>query len=102
MPGRKEVEHIRVIDSHTGGEPTRVVVSGGPDLGTGSLAERRDRFRQHHDGYRSAIVNEPRGSHVLGGAYLCEPTDPAFVARVILLNNIRYLRLCGHCATCVP
>jgi len=64
MSGRKNVEHIRVIDSHTGGEPTRVVVSGGPDLGTGTLAERRDLFREKYDHYRSAIVNEPRGSDV--------------------------------------
>ncbi len=96
MPGRKNVEHVRVIDSHTGGEPTRVVVSGGPDLGTGPLAERRDLLRDKYDGYRSAVVNEPRGSDVLVGAWLCEPTDPSCVAGVIFFNNVGYLGMCGH------
>ena len=47
----------RIIDSHTGGEPTRVIVSGGPDLGSGDMAQRRDRFRDTHDGWRRALVN---------------------------------------------
>jgi 4-hydroxyproline epimerase len=93
--GRK-VEHIRVIDSHTGGEPTRVVVSGGPDMGSGSLAERRERLREHFDDYRSAIVKEPRGSDVLVGAYLCVPTDLSCVAGAIFFNNVGYLGMCGH------
>jgi 4-hydroxyproline epimerase len=96
MSALKPAEYIRVIDSHTGGEPTRVVIDGGPDPGPGSLAERRDRLRQHFDGYRSAIVNEPRGSDVLVGAYLCEPTNPSCVAGVIFFNNVGYLGMCGH------
>jgi 4-hydroxyproline epimerase len=88
--------HIRVIDSHTGGEPTRVVVSGGPDLGTDSLAERRLRFRDEFDWFRSAVVNEPRGSDVLVGALLVEPTDPSCCAGVIFFNNVGVLNMCGH------
>jgi 4-hydroxyproline epimerase len=87
---------VRVIDSHTGGEPTRVVVSGGPDLGVGSLAERLERFRSQHDDFRSAVVNEPRGSDVMVGALLCKPTDPACAAGVIFFNNVGYLGMCGH------
>jgi 4-hydroxyproline epimerase len=87
---------IQVVDSHTGGEPTRVVVAGGPDLGCGSLAERRVRFRDGHDGFRSAVVNEPRGSDVLVGALLCPPTDPSCVAGVIFFNNVGVLNMCGH------
>jgi 4-hydroxyproline epimerase len=87
---------IRVIDSHTGGEPTRLVVSGGPDLGSGSLAERLERFRREHDDFRSAVVNEPRGSDVMVGALLCEPIDPSSVAGVIFFNNVGYLGMCGH------
>ena len=64
----KGCQRVRVIDSHTGGEPTRVVVSGGPDLGVGPLAERLERFRSQHDCFRSAVVNEPRGSDVMVGA----------------------------------
>ncbi|WP_439625574.1 proline racemase family protein [Gemmata sp.] len=85
-----------VIDSHTGGEPTRVVVSGGPDLGTGPLADRARRFGAEFDGFRSRVVNEPRGSDVLVGALLCEPSDPACAAGVIFFNNVGVLGMCGH------
>ncbi len=86
----------RLIDSHTGGEPTRLLVSGGPDLGRGSMAERLQRFRQHHDPWRRALVNEPRGNDVLVGALLCEPVDPASACGVIFFNNVGYLGMCGH------
>lgn len=87
---------VRVIDSHTGGEPTRLVVSGGPDLGHGPLADRVARFRKEHDPFRSAVVNEPRGSDVMVGALLCEPVDPTCAAGVIFFNNVGYLGMCGH------
>ena len=87
---------IDVIDSHTGGEPTRVVVAGGPDLGTGPLAERRDRFRREFDGIRSAVVNEPRGSDVIVGALLVPPADPSCATGVIFFNNIGTIGMCGH------
>src|SRR5712671_353430 len=92
----KEGQRIRVIDSHTGGEPTRLVVSGGPDLGTGPLAERQERFRSQYDSFRSAVVNEPRGSDVIVGALLCEPVDRTCAAGVIFFNNVGYLGMCGH------
>jgi len=85
-----------VLDSHTAGEPTRVILAGGPDLGRGSLAERRDRFRRDFDAFRSAMVNEPRGSDTLVGALLCAPVDPAGAAGVIFFNNVGYLGMCGH------
>ena len=87
---------VRVIDSHTGGEPTRLVVAGGPDLGAGSMAERLKRFRADHDFFRSAVVNEPRGSDVVVGALLCEPEDRTCSAGVIFFNNVGYLGMCGH------
>lgn len=92
----QDCQRIRVIDSHTGGEPTRVVVRGGPDLGAGPLSHRLQRFREQHDDFRSAVVNEPRGSDVMVGALLCEPTDPACAAGVIFFNNVGYLGMCGH------
>jgi len=92
----QEPRRVRVIDSHTGGEPTRLVVSGGPDLGTGSLAGRLERFRSKHDDFRSAVVNEPRGSDVMVGALLCDPLDSACAAGVIFFNNVGYLGMCGH------
>ena len=87
---------IRVIDSHTGGEPTRLVVEGGPDLGDGPLAERVGRFREHFDAYRSAIVNEPRGSDPLVGALLVPPQRADCEIGVIFFNNVGYLGMCGH------
>jgi len=89
-------QRVKVIDSHTGGEPTRLVISGGPDLGGGTLAERLEQFRQHHDTFRSAVVNEPRGSDVMVGALLCEPADRKCAAGVIFINNVGYLGMCGH------
>jgi 4-hydroxyproline epimerase len=91
-----EMRRVRVIDSHTGGEPTRVVVSGGPELGSGPLSERLERFRAGHDDFRSAVVNEPRGSDVMVGALLCEPVDRGCAAGVIFFNNVGYLGMCGH------
>lgn len=67
---------IQVVDSHTAGEPTRVVIAGGPALGSGALEERLRRFAAEYDDLRSAVVNEPRGSDVMVGALLCEPHDP--------------------------
>jgi 4-hydroxyproline epimerase len=96
MPCGQEVRRIHVVDSHTGGEPTRTVISGGPDLGTGTLAQRRDRFRDEFDWFRSAVVNEPRGSDVLVGALVCQPIDPSATAGVIFFNNVGYLGMCGH------
>jgi 4-hydroxyproline epimerase len=87
---------IRIVDSHTAGEPTRVVVEGGPDLGRGPLAERRERFRAEYDHYRSGIINEPRGSDVIVGALLCEPVDPTCAAGVIFFNNVGTIGMCGH------
>jgi 4-hydroxyproline epimerase len=87
---------IQIIDSHTEGEPTRCVLSGGPPLGAGFIADRLARFRHHQDAYRRAILLEPRGSDVLVGALLCEPDDPSCVAAVIFFNNAGYLGMCGH------
>lgn len=87
---------IHVIDSHTAGEPTRVVVAGGPELGNGSVAERCRIFAAEHDMFRSAVVNEPRGSDVLVGALLTPPVDPGCAAGVVFFNNVGVLGMCGH------
>lgn len=84
------------MDSHTAGEPTRVVLAGGPALGAGSMAERKERFRSHFDHYRRALIHEPRGCDALVGALLCPPQDPASAAGVIFFNNAGYLGMCGH------
>ena len=90
------MKRIEVIDSHTGGEPTRLVISGFPDLGTGSMAERKQLLASEHDAWRAACILEPRGNDVLVGALLCEPVDPSACAGVIFFNNTGYLGMCGH------
>lgn len=87
---------VRVIDSHTEGEPTRVVVAGAPDLGAGSMADRLRHLRQHHDGWRAGVVCEPRGSDVVVGALLQTPVNPEASAGVIFFNDVGYLGMCGH------
>jgi 4-hydroxyproline epimerase len=94
--GRVPPAPTRVIDSHTGGEPTRCVISGGPNLGGGSLAERRERFAHEHDAWRRALVGEPRGSDVIVGALLCAPQDAACTCGVIFFNNVGTIGMCGH------
>ncbi len=89
-------ERVQVIDSHTAGEPTRVVIAGGPPLGDGSLQSRLERFRLQYDSFRTAVLAEPRGSDVLVGGLLCEPNDPAAAAGVIFFNDVGYLGMCGH------
>jgi 4-hydroxyproline epimerase len=89
-------QRIHVVDSHTGGEPTRTVVSGGPELGEGSMRERLNVFERDFDRFRSAIVNEPRGSDAMVGALLCKPVNPDCSAGVIFFNNVGFLHMCGH------
>jgi proline racemase len=91
------VKHfIRILDTHTGGEPTRIVLEGGPDLGAGPLADRVARFRETFDAHRSAIANEPRGSDVMVGALIVPPHDPRCDFGVIFFNNVGCLGMCGH------
>jgi 4-hydroxyproline epimerase len=90
------MKRVSVIDSHTEGEPTRVIVAGGPDLGTGPIADRLRRLRTDHDWLRRAAVTEPRGWDALVGALLCPPLNPRAAAAVIFFNNAGYLHMCGH------
>ncbi|KQW87514.1 hydroxyproline-2-epimerase [Massilia sp. Root418] len=90
------MKNISIIDSHTGGEPTRLVTAGGPELGSGPLHERLAQLRREHDNFRSAVVCEPRGSDVLVGALLCQPHAADCAAGVIFFNNVGYLGMCGH------
>jgi 4-hydroxyproline epimerase len=90
------MNRIHVIDSHTGGEPTRIILSGGPPLAGKTVEEKLQDFRKNHDAFRSAVVNEPRGSDVLVGGILVEPTEPGCVTGIIFFNNVGYLGMCGH------
>lgn len=90
------MKQIHVIDSHTGGEPTRLVLKGFPEVAGASMAEKRDALRQHHDQWRRACLLEPRGNDVLVGALYCEPVSPDATCGVIFFNNAGYLGMCGH------
>lgn len=90
------VRRVKVIDSHTGGEPTRVVISGAPDLGNGPLSARIELFRNKHDEFRRAVVKEPRGSDAVVGALLCPPVDDSCITGAIFFNSVSYLGMCGH------
>ncbi len=90
------MQRIQVIDSHTEGEPTRVVVAGTPDFGGGSVAAQARVFRERFDWFRSAVVNEPRGSDFLVGAAIVPPAGPHAVCGVIFFNNVGLLNACGH------
>ncbi len=96
LAGAVPVTELRVIDSHTEGEPTRVVIEGGPELGNGPLPERLERFAKDYDHLRRQIILEPRGSDALVGALLCQPTRNDCVAGVVFFNNTGYLGMCGH------
>jgi 4-hydroxyproline epimerase len=87
---------IEVVDSHTEGEPTRVVIDGWPPPEGATMAARRDDLVARHDRLRQAVVWEPRGHDALVGALLTPPVDPASVAGVVFFNNAGALGMCGH------
>lgn len=90
------MKRVHIIDSHTGGEPTRLVMQGFPELHGSSMAEKRDNLRTQHDQWRRACLLEPRGNDVLVGALYCAPVSPDATCGVIFFNNAGYLGMCGH------
>ena len=90
------MKRIPFLDSHTGGEPTRLITSLPFDLGAGSVAEKLSRLKADHDDFRTTVLNEPRGSDVLVGALLVPPADSTCQFGVIFFNNVGYLGMCGH------
>ncbi len=96
IPPVPAFHRLQIVDSHTAGEPTRVVVDGGPDLGEGDLQHRLRRLRESHDSFRTRVIAEPRGSEVIVGALLCDPVDPLHATGVLFFNDVGYLGMCGH------
>ncbi len=90
------MDRIPFLDSHTGGEPTRLIEKPPFDLGSGSATEKLAILKNDHDTFRSKVLNEPRGSDVLVGALLISPADPTCQIGVIFFNNVGYLGMCGH------
>ena len=90
------MKRLHVIDSHTGGEPTRLVLDGFPELTGATLADQLHSLRTDHDPWRRACLLEPRGNDVLVGALYCAPVTPGATCGVIFFNNAGYLGMCGH------
>ncbi|SEL50532.1 4-hydroxyproline epimerase [Roseateles sp. YR242] len=95
LPGGLDTT-TRVVDSHTGGQPTRLVVGGGPALYGATMAQRLEEMQHHHDAWRLALVSEPRGHHAMVGALLTEPERPGSQAGVIFFDQQGFLGMCGH------
>lgn len=87
---------IRYVDSHTGGEPTRVILDGFPNLGSGTLQDRAHQLRTTQDRFRALACTEPRASDVMVGALLLPPVESESIASVIFFNNVSTLGMCGH------
>jgi len=90
------MKRIPYLDSHTGGEPTRLIETPPFDLGSGSVADKLSKLKKDHDDFRTTVLNEPRGADVIVGALLVEPADPTCQFGVIYFNNVGYLGMCGH------
>ena len=87
---------IEVVDSHTEGEPTRVVIEGWPEPVGRTMLDRRETMRREQDHLRRAVVLEPRGHDAIVGALLTTPTRPESVAGIVFFNDVSYLGMCGH------
>ena len=90
------IREIEVVDSHTGGEPTRVVLSGWPEVMGQTMEERRSYMRDHHDFLRQAVICEPRGHDAIVGALLLPPVNAGSACGVVFFNDVGYLGMCGH------
>jgi len=85
-----------VIDSHTAGHPTRIVVGGLPKVRGGSVAQKRDYIKSKMDYIRTLLCNEPRGHSCMYGAFLVEPSSEDADFGVIFFSTASYDDMCGH------
>ena len=90
------IDAIEVVDSHTEGEPTRVVIAGWPLPNGSTMAERRESVRRDQDRLRQAVILEPRGHDAVVGALLTPPVSPGAATGVVFFNDVGYLGMCGH------
>lgn len=90
------IDAIEVVDSHTEGEPTRVVISGWPQPAGDTMAARRESLRRDQDALRRAVILEPRGHDAIVGALLTPPVTPGAATGVVFFNDVGYLGMCGH------
>jgi len=87
---------VRTLESHTVGEPTRIVYDGFPEPEGETMAEKKQWLEAHADQLRSAILCEPRGHKDMVGAVLCRPCDPEADLGVVYMDAYRWINMCGH------
>ncbi|WP_331236232.1 proline racemase family protein [Natronorarus salvus] len=91
-----EWERIETIESHTGGEPFRIVPDGYPTIPGETMAEKRAYAHEHHDHLRTALVWEPRGHADMYAGVLTDPVADGSDLGVLFLHNEGYSTMCGH------
>lgn len=96
VKARRDRRRMHIIDSHTGGEPTRVILDSGPNLGSGPLTNRAQILATEQKSFCHSIILEPRGQAAMVGALLVEPVDPECVTGVIFFDSDVVLGMCGH------
>ncbi|MEM7245526.1 MAG: proline racemase family protein [Acidobacteriota bacterium] len=89
-------DRLEVVDSHTEGEPTRVVIDGWPELASTTMKDRRREMAESHGELMRGVVAEPRGHEAVVAALLTEPVSEGAAAGVVFFNNVGPLWMCGH------
>lgn len=96
-------QRFTTLETHTIGEPTRIVLSGFPAPQGNTMLERKEFYEANYDQYRQALMAEPRGHNDMVGALLLDPIDPNADIGVIYMDTNRWINMCGHatigCAT---
>lgn len=92
----RSVRNIYTVESHTMGEPLRLVVGGFPNLVGKTIPEKREYFIEHYDHLRKAIMLEPRGHKDMFGAILTQSTMPEADIGVIFMHGEGFHNMCGH------
>jgi 4-hydroxyproline epimerase len=87
---------MKIVDSHTEGEPTRTIFDAGLDLGSGSLAEKAEVFEKNYRDFCGSVLKEPRGNDAYVGALVVDSEESDCAAGVIFFNTVQNLGMCGH------
>lgn len=90
------INYIPTIDTHTLGEPTRIITGGLPAISGASMLEKRAYMKKHLDYVRTTIMNEPRGHHNMFGALITEYVSAEAAFGLIFMDGDGYLNMCGH------
>ena len=87
---------ISTVETHTGGEPTRIILDGWPKLSGKTLLDKRREVKERFDHLRRGLMLEPRGHDGMYGALLVEPDHPEADLAVLFMHNEGYSTMCGH------